>query len=147
VPGDGRAGVRGEAFLEAELSLPGVREGEPGTVLAVRLDMPDKLLEAASRFEVPADGAAGPGGLPGARIWAHWPRHRLELCHDLLSKVLVQHPQAEFRAEGAGRWRAGVGDWNHVGTFEDAVASLALHLSERTYRERRQRETGELHHH
>lgn len=109
--------------------------------------MSDKLFLAASRFEVPTEADAGPGGMPDVQIWSRWPRHRLEVGHELLGRVLALHPEADFRAHGAGRWRASVGNWSHVGTFEDAVAFLALHLSPSAYRQQRQRDTDELHRH
>ena len=94
--------------------------------------MTDLLLNAARRLGVATDVSAGPGNGPaGLSIWARWPRHP----HDVAQDVLNQLTRAEQDATvsplgGTPLWRARHGEWTHIGRFEEAVAQLALHVSE-----------------
>jgi hypothetical protein len=94
--------------------------------------MTDLLLNAARRLGVPTDISAGPGnGLPGLSIWARWPRHPHEVAQDVLNQVAQTEAGASVRPlGGTPLWRARHGEWTHIGRFEDAVAHLALHVSE-----------------
>jgi hypothetical protein len=94
--------------------------------------MTDLLLNAARRLGVPTDTSAGPGnGLPGLSIWARWPRHPYEVAQDVLNQLTREERDATVSPlRGTPLWRARHGDWTHIGRFEDAVAQLALHVTE-----------------
>jgi hypothetical protein len=100
--------------------------------------MTDLLLNAARRLGVPTDISAGPGnGLPGLSIWARWPRHPHEVAQDVLNQLTREEQDATVSPlGGTPLWRAKHGDWTHIGRFEDAVAQLALHVTETTERPR-----------
>jgi hypothetical protein len=95
--------------------------------------MTDLLLNAARRLGVPTDVAAGPGGRPGLSIWARWPRHPHDVAQDVLNYLTRSAQDATVSPlGGTPLWRARHGSWTHIGRFEDAVAQLALHVSEKT---------------
>jgi hypothetical protein len=103
--------------------------------------MTDLLLNAARRLGVPTDISAGPGnGLPGLSIWARWPRPPYEVAQDVLNQLTQEEADATVSPlGGTPLWRAKHGDWTHIGRFEDAVAQLALHVTDRP---RSRRATG-----
>jgi hypothetical protein len=93
--------------------------------------MTDSLVVAAERLGVPTDQSAGPETMPGSQLWQRWPRHRLELAHDVLEKIMSLHEDAVVvRHERSNEWRAWVGDWFSEGSFDDVVGALGLHLTD-----------------
>lgn len=94
--------------------------------------MSDLLLDAARRLGVPTEVSAGPGGgVPGHNIWARWPRHPHEVAQDLLNQLSrTDEAVSVSPLGGTPLWRARCGAWTHIGRFEDAVANLALHVTE-----------------
>jgi len=94
--------------------------------------MTDLLLNAARRLGVATDVSAGPGkGPAGLSIWARWPRHPHDVAQDVLNQLTrAQQDATVIPLGGTPLWRARHGDWTHIGRFEDAVAQLALHVSE-----------------
>ena len=102
--------------------------------------MNDLLFDAARRLGVPTDLSAGPGnGVQGLSIWARWPRHPHEVAQDLLNQVTQAEDSASVTPlGGTPLWRARHGEWTHIGRFEDAVAQLAVHVSETPHVARRQ---------
>jgi hypothetical protein len=94
--------------------------------------MTDLLLSAARRLGVPTDVSAGPGhGPPGLSIWARWPRHPHDVAQDVLNQLTRAARDATVSPlGGTPLWRARHGEWTHIGRFEEAVAQLALHVSE-----------------
>ena len=95
--------------------------------------MTELLMDAARRMGVPTDVSAGPGnGLRGLSIWARWPRHPHEVAQDVLNQVTRSDDAASVTPlGGTPLWRARHGDWTHIGRFEDAVAHLALHCTQK----------------
>jgi hypothetical protein len=94
--------------------------------------MSDLLLNAARRLGVPTDVSAGPGGRPGLSVWARWPRHPHDVAQDVLNQLTrVDEHATVSPLGGTPLWRARHGEWTHIGRFEEAVAQLALHVSER----------------
>jgi len=101
--------------------------------------MSDFLVAAAERLGIPTDNSAGPETMPGAQLWQRWPRHRLDVAHDVLDKIMALHEEAVVvRNERSGGWRAWSGDWFHEGSFDDVVGALGVYLtdSERVIRSR-----------
>jgi hypothetical protein len=90
-------------------------------------ELPDQLLNAAERLNVATDASAGPLGATKLQIWARWPRDRLALANDVLSRVRSLDGEATVESAGAG-WCARRRDWSFTGCFEEAVAMLALHV-------------------
>ncbi len=93
--------------------------------------MQDPLIEAAERLGVATHTSAGPepGSLTG-RLWATWPRDRLEIAHETLARAVYLDSAA--RVEPCGRdniWRASAGGWTYESDFVDAVARLALRVA------------------
>jgi hypothetical protein len=98
-----------------------------------RAIMQDRLIEAAQRLGVPTHTSAGPepGSLSG-RLWATWPRDRLEIAHEALARVVDYHREARVEPCGGDNvWRASAGEWSYESDFVDAVATLALHIAAR----------------
>jgi hypothetical protein len=95
--------------------------------------MTELLMDAARRMGVPTDVSAGPENGPrGLSIWARWPRHPHEVAQDVLNQVTRTDGAASVTPlGGTPLWRARRGEWTHIGRFEEAVAQLALHCSER----------------
>ena len=94
--------------------------------------MTDPLTCAARRLGIPTHRSAGPGHYPYGQIWATWPRHQLEVAHDVLDEVRVLEREAAVVPDhGSGKWRAHFRDWSYVGTFTDAVGMLALRVARR----------------
>jgi hypothetical protein len=92
--------------------------------------MNDSLVTAAERFGVPTEESAGPESMPGAQLWARWPRHRLEVAHDVLSRIMSLHDDVVVARNGsASEWRAWSGDWFYEGRFDEAVGALGLYLT------------------
>jgi hypothetical protein len=93
--------------------------------------MNDPLLTAASQLGIPTHASAGPGhGPAGQRIWANWPRPRLEIAHEALEAAIERDRTAGVATTGRSHlWRAYSAGWSYEGDFVDAVASLALHVS------------------
>ncbi|MDB6090591.1 MAG: hypothetical protein JWN85_3375 [Gammaproteobacteria bacterium] len=94
--------------------------------------MQDPLIDAARRLGVPTHTSAGPepGSMSG-QLWATWPRDRLEIAHDALAKVVRFDRAARVEPCGEGNlWRASAGSWSYESDFVDAVATLALRVSE-----------------
>jgi hypothetical protein len=101
--------------------------------------MTDSLVAAAERLGVATDQSAGPETMPGVQLWQRWPRHRLELAHDVLDRIMSLHEDAVVvRNERSDEWRAWSGDWFHEGSFDEVVGALGLYLtdSERASRSR-----------
>jgi hypothetical protein len=93
--------------------------------------MTDFLVAAAERLGVATEQSAGPETMPGAHLWQRWPRHRLEVAHDVLERIMALHEDAVVvRNERSNEWRAWSGDWFHEGNFEDCVGALGLHLTD-----------------
>jgi hypothetical protein len=94
--------------------------------------MEDALIAAARRLGVPTHASAGPGRGPANRkIWASWPRPRIDIAHETLERIVERDPAAGVVPCGrAHRWRAYAAGWSYEGEFTEAVASLALHVSE-----------------
>jgi hypothetical protein len=93
--------------------------------------MTDSLLAAAERLGVPTEESAGPETMPGGRLWARWPRHRLEVAHDVLNRIMSLHADAVMARNGSSNgWRAWSGDWFYEGEFDDTVGALGLHLTD-----------------
>ena len=93
--------------------------------------MTDSLISAAERFGVPTDESAGPESMPGSHLWTRWPRHRLEVAHDVLDKIMSLHEDAVVaRNEHSSEWRAWSGDWFMEGRFEDVVGALGVYLTD-----------------
>ena len=93
--------------------------------------MQDPLIEAAQRFGVATHSSAGPepGDLSG-RLWATWPRDRLEIAHEALARVTAYDSDARVEPCGYDNvWRASAGAWSYESDFVDAVATLALHVA------------------
>ncbi len=92
--------------------------------------MDDPLISAAAALGIPTHTSAGPGyGPAGARIWATWPRPRLDIAHDALDEVIERDRTAGVVPAGhSNRWRAYAAGWSHEGEFIEAVACLALHI-------------------
>lgn len=87
------------------------------------------LAKAADQFGIPTEESAGPENMPGVQLWARWPRHHLEVAHDILNRIMTLHDDVEVSRLGTtGKWQALSADWTFEGDFEDAVAELALHL-------------------
>jgi hypothetical protein len=94
--------------------------------------MQDPLIDAAQRLGVPTHASAGPepGELSG-QLWATWPRDRLEIAHEALARVVRYDRDARVERCGKGNvWRASARGWSYEGNFVDAVATLALRVSE-----------------
>jgi hypothetical protein len=92
--------------------------------------MDDPLLTAASRLGIPTHTSAGPGhGPAGQRIWAKWPRSRMEIAHDALEAAIECDRTAGIAPLGRSLWRAYTAGWSYEGEFVDAVTSLALRVS------------------
>ena len=94
--------------------------------------MHDALIDAARRLGVPTHTSAGPepGELSG-QLWATWPRDRLKIAHEALARVVRYDRQARVEPCGNGTvWRASASGWSYEGGFVDAVATLALRVSE-----------------
>lgn len=94
--------------------------------------MQDPLMEAAERLGVATHTSAGPepGSLTG-QLWATWPRDRLEIAHEALARAVDF--DSEARVEPCGRdniWRASAAGWSYESDFVDAVAMLALRVTE-----------------
>jgi hypothetical protein len=91
-------------------------------------------MKAAARLAIPTDANAGPGtgvGPRGLQPWARWPRHRLEVAHEVLRRALELDRRAGAELCGTGQlWRVYCGDWVYTGPFEDAVARVALRVCE-----------------
>ena len=91
-------------------------------------------MKAAERLAIPTDASAGPGkdaGPIGRQPWARWPRHRLEVAHEVLRRSLELDQRAGAELCGTGQlWHVYCGDWAYTGPFEDAVARMALRLCE-----------------
>src|SRR5690349_17458107 len=106
--------------------------------------MTELLLNAARRLGVPTDISAGPGnGLPGLSIWARWPRHPHEVAQDVLNQLTREERDATVSPlRGTPLWRARHGEWTHIGRFEDAVAELALHVTEHARAPRAEADRG-----
>jgi len=100
-------------------------------------ELQDRLLKAAERLKVATEASAGPLGATGLQVWARWPRDRLTLAYDVLSRVRRLDGDATVETAGAG-WRARRRNWSFTGSFEEAVAMLALHVCD----DRRLRRTG-----
>jgi hypothetical protein len=92
--------------------------------------MQDHLIEAARRLGVATHTSAGPEpDSSSGHLWAMWPRDRLEVAHEALSR-LVDY-DSEARVEPCGHdnvWRASSGGWSYESDFVDAVATLALRV-------------------
>jgi len=101
--------------------------------------MTELLMKAARHLGVPTDVSAGPGdGVPGASIWARWPRDPRDVAQDVLEHLTQTSEEATVMpVAGTPLWRARHGDWSHVGPFEEAVAHLAEHITERPRNARR----------
>jgi hypothetical protein len=103
--------------------------------------MTDLLLTAAERLGVPVDASAGPESMPGENLWTRWPRHRLEVAHDVLNCIMSLHADVVVARNGSPQgWRAWVGDWFYEGSFEDTVGALGMHLTDDRQRAGRGRE-------
>jgi uncharacterized cupin superfamily protein len=90
----------------------------------------DPLILAAERLGVPVDASAGPPEEAGIKIWARWPRDRLEIAHDTLERVMQIEHGTDIALDGeTGIWRARCGTWTFTGPFEEAVAMVALHVT------------------
>ena len=100
--------------------------------------MDDPLITAANRMGIATHASAGPGeGPAGQRIWARWPRPRMDIAHEALERAIETDGTAGVAPCGhANRWRAYSDGWSYEGEFVEAVATLALHVSD-------QRETGQ----
>lgn len=94
--------------------------------------MTDLLMDAARRMGVPTDVSAGPGNGPrGLSIWARWPRHPHEVAQEVLNHLTQSDADSSVTPlGGTPLWRARRGEWTYIGRFEEAVAQLALHVSE-----------------
>lgn len=93
--------------------------------------MTDSLVAAAERFGVPTDESAGPGCMPGSQLWSRWPRHRLEVAHDVLDKIMALHEDAVVaRNQHSSDWRAWSGDWVCEGRFDEVVGALGVYLTD-----------------
>jgi uncharacterized cupin superfamily protein len=89
----------------------------------------DPLMLAAERLGVPVNVSAGPND-GNMRIWAHWPRDRLEIAHDTLERVMQIDDGTDIALDGeTGIWRARCGTWTFTGPFDEAVAMVALHVT------------------
>ncbi len=93
--------------------------------------MDDPLIAAAASLGIPTHTSAGPGhGPAGERIWATWPRPRMDIAHDALDEVIERDSTAGVSPAGhSNLWRAYAAGWSHEGEFVEAVARLALHVS------------------
>jgi hypothetical protein len=91
--------------------------------------MQDPLMEAAERLGVATHTSAGPepGSLSG-RLWATWPRDRLEIAHEALARAVDYDSEARVEPCRANIWRASATGWTYEGDFVDAVAKLALRV-------------------
>lgn len=91
--------------------------------------MGDSLLTAAQRLGIAIEHSAGPGGLPSAEIWSCWPRHRLEVAHEVLDRVMALRTNVGVVPVGPeDRWCSYAEAWNFTGGFEEAVAALAMNV-------------------
>jgi hypothetical protein len=124
-----RAANVDEAWARGLRTVDARRSGEHETL---ECHMTDLLLNAARSLGVPTDISAGPGrGLPGLSIWARWPRPPHEVAQDVLNQLTQEEIHATVSPlGGTPLWRARLGDWTHIGRFEEAVAQLALHVAE-----------------
>ena len=93
--------------------------------------MDDPLIAAAASLGIPTHTSAGPGhGPAGERIWATWPRPRMDIAHDALDEIVERDRTAGVVPAGhSNLWRAYAAGWSHEGEFVEAVACLALHVS------------------
>jgi hypothetical protein len=91
--------------------------------------MQDPLMEAAERLGVATHTSAGPepGSLSG-RLWATWPRDRLEIAHEALARAVDYDSEARVEPCRANIWWASATGWTYEGDFVDAVAKLALRV-------------------
>ena len=99
--------------------------------------MQDPLIDAAQRLGVPTHTSAGPepGDMSG-QLWATWPRDRLEIAHEALARLVRYDREARVEPCGKGDvWRASASGWSYESDFVDAVATLALRVSEQHPRE------------
>jgi hypothetical protein len=94
--------------------------------------MDDPLITAARRMGIATHTSAGPGqGPAGRRIWASWPRPRADIAHEALKQAIeCDRTAGVMRCGGANRWRAYSEGWSYEGEFIEAVASLALRVSD-----------------
>jgi hypothetical protein len=94
--------------------------------------MQDPLIDAAQRLGVPTHTSAGPEpGEMSGQLWATWPRDRLEIAHEALARVVRYDREARVEPCGKGNvWRASASGWSYESDFVDAVATLALRVSE-----------------
>lgn len=91
--------------------------------------MSDLLSTAARQLGIPtetgADAGSGPA-TPGPQ--PHWPRHPYEIAQDVLNHLIRSETNASVTPlGGTPLWRARLGEWTHIGRFEEAVAHLASH--------------------
>src|SRR4029077_20900662 len=84
------------------------------------------------RMGIATHTSAGPGhGPAGQPIWASWPRARVDIAHEALEQAIERDRTAGLTpCGGANRWRAYADGWSYEGEFTEAVASLALHVSD-----------------
>ena len=94
--------------------------------------MQDPLIDAAQRLGVPTHTSAGPEpGEMSGQLWATWPRDRLEIAHEALARAVRYDREARVEPCGKGNvWRASSSGWSYESDFVDAVATLALRVSE-----------------
>ena len=106
--------------------------------------MDDPLIMAAKRMGIATHTSAGPGqGPAGESIWARWPRPRMDIAHEALERTLERDGSAGVAPCGhPNRWRAYSEGWSYEGEFVEAVATLALHVSDERKSRRRPARTA-----
>jgi len=92
--------------------------------------MTDELVSVARRLGVSTHTNAGPGdGLKNGAVWASWPRHSLEIAHDMVMRIVELDGSAGIEPAGrSNMWRAYRREWSAVGTFTTAVTALATRV-------------------